>query len=202
VGNDKVVISVGRLALEKIFTTLLDTCAIAYSENPESRLVLIGDGPERRVLEQYSQTLGIGDRFEFLGMIPFREIPRYLKAADCFGFASLSETQGLVTLEAIAAGLPVVAVDATGTSDIVRDGIEGYLTENSAAALADGFINLFQHPDHLKKFKIAALERAKSFDMIIQAEKLITAYHQAIEDFNSNQKIRIGKIKKTKNIYD
>jgi len=196
--DDKVVISVGRLAPEKNIKTLLDACAIAYQENPELRLVLIGDGPDRSALEQYSRTLGIEARVEFLGMKPYCEIPRYLKAADCFGFASVSETQGLVTLEAIAAGLPVVAVDATGTSDIVRDGIEGFLTGNSADALGDGFNNLFQHPDHLMEFKEAALERANSFDIIYQAEKLVAAYHQAIEDFNNNRKIQVRRVRKTK----
>jgi hypothetical protein len=63
-----------------------------------------------------------------IGTVPFDEVPNYLKAADLFCFASITETQGLVTLEAMAAGLPIVAVDATGTSDAVTNGEQGLLT--------------------------------------------------------------------------
>jgi 1,2-diacylglycerol 3-alpha-glucosyltransferase len=58
-----------------------------------------------------------------------------LKAVDIFFFASVSETQGLVTMEAMAAGLPIFAVDATGTRDEVDNGVEGLLTENDSDAL-------------------------------------------------------------------
>ena len=66
--------------------------------------------PNARNLEKQAQSLGIASRVTFLGWLPFDDVPCYLKAADCFGFASLTETQGLVTLEAVAAGLPVAAV--------------------------------------------------------------------------------------------
>ena len=80
------------------------------------RLVLIGDGPDKQTLELLAAELGIAERATFTGQVPFDEIPVYLKAADLFVFASVTETQGLVTIEAMAAGLPVVAVDGSGNS--------------------------------------------------------------------------------------
>jgi glycosyltransferase involved in cell wall biosynthesis len=192
--DDKVVISVGRLVQEKNFDTLLEACALAIKSHPELRLVLIGDGPERGVLEGYSRSLGIGANVEFLGKVSFSEVPYYLKAADCFGFASVTETQGLVTLEAIAAGLPVAAVDATGTSDIVRDGREGLMVENDSAALGGAIKSMFDQPDRLRKFGMTARERANSFDIRLQAERLVTVYHQAIEDHKHERFCQVRKV--------
>jgi glycosyltransferase involved in cell wall biosynthesis len=194
--EEKVVVSVGRLAKEKNWRTLLDAVALAREDHPDLRLALIGDGPERQALEKHAQTLGVASHVNFLGKIPFSEVPRYLKAADCFGFASITETQGLVTLEAIAAGLPVVAVDATGTSDIVRDGQEGYLTPNDSAALGEALSKLFQQPVQLKRFKEAALKRATSFDIYKQAERLIEVYKQAMEAQKQGRFVKVIKEKK------
>ncbi|MBK8984634.1 MAG: glycosyltransferase [Chloroflexi bacterium] len=88
--------------------------------HPNVRLALIGDGPDQSALEKLARKLNIADRVDFIGRVAFEEVPNYLKAADLFSFASITETQGLVTMEAMAANLPVVAVDASGTSDIVE----------------------------------------------------------------------------------
>ncbi len=119
------VISVGRLASEKNWGMLLEAFAQVNQTHAHTRLVLLGDGPDRRKLEQQAKKLGIAEKVDFKGKVAFEDVPAYLKAADLFAFASNTETQGLVTLEAMAAGLPVVAVDAVGTRDVVvheRDG--------------------------------------------------------------------------------
>lgn len=191
--EDKVVISVGRLASEKNWSILLDAAAFALKDHPEIRLVLIGEGPEREALKNYAQTLGIAKRVNFLGKIPFNEIPRYLKAADCFAFASVTETQGLVTLEAVAAGLPVAAVTATGTADIVRDGREGFLTENHGDALGAGITALFESPERLLAFKQAALDRANAFDIGRQADKMLAVYAEAREAHRAGRYVRLSR---------
>jgi len=113
--DETVLISVGRLAPEKNWDILLQAFAKACVQHPDLRLVLIGDGSGRDSLQQLAAQLGIAERVTFTGALPFEEIPRYMKAADVFSFASVTETQGLVTIEAMAAGLPVVAVDGSGT---------------------------------------------------------------------------------------
>ena len=190
-GDDKVIISVSRLTQEKNWRTLIKSFANALNSRSDLRLVIIGDGPERRDLIQFTQELGIGSQVDFLGKIPFEEIPHYLSAADLFAFASITETQGLVTLEAIAAGLPVVAVDATGTSDIVRNGIEGFITENNSDALANAMVRIFDKPEMVSKFREAALRRAKYFDIRKQAKRLEEVYRIAIEDHNRGRFVHI-----------
>ncbi len=132
-GDDTVIISVGRLAKEKSFDILLEAAAIVLRQHARTRLVIVGGGLEERSLKRYAGELGIADHVDFVGTLPYEEVPGYLKAADLFSFASTTETQGLVTMEAMAAGLPIAAINATGTHDIVTDGKDGLLTENNSS---------------------------------------------------------------------
>jgi 1,2-diacylglycerol 3-alpha-glucosyltransferase len=180
--KDKVIISVGRLAQEKNWQVVLEAIQKISGKHPELRMVIIGDGPEKDNLQALASELGISERVAFTGELPFSEIPSYLKAADVFTFASITETQGLVTMEAMAAGLPVVAVDASGTRDIVDDGKQGFLVENDSTALANSIERLLDSPTLMKKFKKNALHKAKTFDVKYQAERLVDVYKQAIQD--------------------
>jgi 1,2-diacylglycerol 3-alpha-glucosyltransferase len=192
--DDIVMITVGRLAPEKNFETLIRAGALAIKKQPKLRLVIIGDGPDRDDLEELARDLEIASRVDFLGKVSFDEVPAYLKAADFFGFASVSETQGLVSLEALAAGLPVVAVDATGTRDVIKDGAVGLLTENTPEALAGGIIRLLEDPDLMRRFRSQTMETAASFDILRQARRLVDVYHQAIETKRAGQHVRLEKV--------
>jgi glycosyltransferase involved in cell wall biosynthesis len=192
-GNDLVLISVGRLAKEKNFETLLVAGAEVMRERDQVRLVLIGDGPERKALEELAGHLGIAPRVEFIGRVEFTEIPGYLRAADVFCFASVTETQGLVTMEAMAAGLPIVAVDATGTSDAVTHGQEGLLTENDSAALARAIRRVVDDGALRQQFKTAALKKVAWFDVKAQTKKAIEVYERAIEDKKANRYVQIKR---------
>ena len=188
---DKVLVSTGRLAQEKNWPTLLKAAQQVYQKHPELRVVLIGDGPEKSALQELATELGIAERVTFTGEIPFSDVIIYLKAADIFGFASTTETQGLVTMEAMAAGLPVVAVDASGTCDIVDNGEQGLLVSNDPNALADSMSRLLESPERMQRFRRRALERAKSFDLKICAKQLINVYEQAIQDKAEHCYVRI-----------
>lgn len=184
--DDTVLISVGRLAPEKNWDTLIRGFARALNDRPDLRLVLIGDGPAKEDLQELTSELGIAKRVTFTGSLPFEEIPVYLKAADAFCFASVTETQGLVTIEAMAAGLPVVAVDGSGTRDIVKNGRQGFLVENDPEALSRGIGKLLDDPQRLKRFSNSALKKAKTFDVERLGKQLISVYGQAIEDKKRN----------------
>jgi glycosyltransferase involved in cell wall biosynthesis len=190
--KDIVMISVGRLAPEKNWPTLLHAAARVLKEYPQFRLVLIGDGPDRKSLEDLAKELGIQKRATFTGALQFSEIPSYMKAANIFGFASVTETQGLATLEAMAAGLPVVAVDASGTRDILKHGQQGYLVENNAEALAAAIKKLLSNPDRMQKFAEAAYKKAQSFNIEQMTENLLGVYEQAIHDKKKNRFVTVN----------
>jgi glycosyltransferase involved in cell wall biosynthesis len=187
-----VLVSIGRLAPEKNWDTLLRAFAKTFVEHPAMRLVLIGDGTARSSLESLASELGITDCVTFTGALPFEEIPRYLKAADLFAFASVTETQGLVTIEAMAAGLPVVAVDGPGTHDIVEQGKQGFLVENDPDALAKGLDKLLSDPQRAKRFSNNALKKAKTFDVNELGKQLVGVYEQAIQDKKDNQSVTLS----------
>jgi glycosyltransferase involved in cell wall biosynthesis len=179
--NQFIIISVGRLAPEKNWGMLLDAFAKVNQAHPQTRLVLLGDGPDRRKLQRQAKKMGIADQVEFKGKVSFEDVPAYLKAADLFAFASNTETQGLVTLEAMAAGLPVVAVDAVGTRDTVVPERDGLLTDMNADALAAAIGRMVGEEETLAHFHEAAIKRAAELDIVTQAAKLTDIYETAIE---------------------
>src|SRR5690606_26622109 len=100
--------------------------------------------------------------------------------SDVFFFASVTETQGLVTLEAMAAGLPVAAVDAPGTRDMVRHGREGLLAERSAASLARQALAVLENEPLRQQLSRGALARAAQFGARRQAEAMLAAYEAVL----------------------
>ncbi|MCB9076637.1 MAG: glycosyltransferase family 4 protein [Anaerolineaceae bacterium] len=200
-GNDTVLISVGRLAQEKNWPTLLKAAAPILKTRPGTRLVLIGDGVERNALEKLAQALGIADRVEFTGVLDHSQVIAHLKAADLFCFASVTETQGLVTLEAMAAGLPVVAVNATGTRDAVTHEREGLLTDNNELALTQAICRVLDNPALRSRLAGAALKQAQSFDAEEQARKMASVYHQARQDQRAGRFVQVTYSKSRRRDY-
>lgn len=189
--DEIVMISIGRLSKEKNWKFLLRAAARAMQKYPALRVVLLGDGPERTNLEQFTRDLGIRSKVDFIGFVDYEEVPDYLDAADFFGFASTSETQGLVTMEAMAAGLPVVAVDASGTRDIVQDGVHGFLVDQDIEAFAQAIDQLLSNRNLYHDFQRAASAQAKKYEIMTQAKQLLEIYQQAFEDKSKGQFVRV-----------
>jgi len=118
-----VALFVGRVAHEKNIGFLLEALAHAREKCPELLLVIAGEGPAMNDLKAHVKSLGLRDAVQFIGYLDRqRELPDCYAAADVFVFASRTETQGLVLLEAMAAGLPVIALAEMGTIDILAPG--------------------------------------------------------------------------------
>ncbi len=128
-------ITVGRLAREKRFDMLFAAFARAARGGPE-RLLVVGGGPQAAELRDAVGGLGIAGQVVFTGPLSHERVLDCYAAADVFAFASPTETQGLVVVEAMAAGLPVVAVGAGGVVEAVGDGVTGLLTAPGPEALA------------------------------------------------------------------
>jgi 1,2-diacylglycerol 3-alpha-glucosyltransferase len=131
--GETMVLMVGRLAKEKNLELAL--AAFAALRMPAAKLVIVGDGPEREHLAASAARAGIAQSAHFAGELPRAELPDAYGSADVFLFTSRSETQGLVLAEALAAGLPVVAVDAPQTRDVLGDA--GSVVAADAERLAD-----------------------------------------------------------------
>lgn len=138
---------VGRVAFEKNIDFLIESLAMARREVPNLILLITGEGPAEGVLQRQAEALGLGEAVRFIGYLDRqRDLPDCYAAADCFVFASRTETQGLVLLEAMATGLPVVALAAMGTRDILAPG-RGCLTPaDDAAEFAAAVVRLLRDP--------------------------------------------------------
>ena len=118
---------VGRLAPEKNLGFLTSVVVRFLLENRGARFFLAGEGPLKKEIEQTFADQGLADRFHFRGVMDFPELAPAYQSMDVFAFASRSETQGMVLTEAMAAGTPIVALDASGVREVVRDKENGRL---------------------------------------------------------------------------
>jgi glycosyltransferase involved in cell wall biosynthesis len=114
-GDEPLALAVARLGLEKNLELALDVLAVF----PELRLALVGEGPHRAALEDRARRLGVAERVCFAGAVPRDQLPDLYASADAFVFPSTSETQGLVLVEALAAGLPAVAAESAASREVL-----------------------------------------------------------------------------------
>ena len=121
------VLFVGRLVRRKACDVLLAGFARARSLGADASLVVVGDGPERGALESLAAELGLKGRVSFAGTVPYAELPQTLAAADLFVLPSLAEGMACIVLEAMGAGLPVLATRVAGNDEIVHGGDNGEL---------------------------------------------------------------------------
>ena len=137
----------------------------------QSRLIMVGDGPERSSAEEYTKELGLNDFVDFVGKS--NDVYRILCTSDLFLLPSQRESFGLAALEAMAARTPVVATNEGGIPEVVEHEISGYLvTHGDVDTMAAYSIELLTNETLLQQFKKEAFTRAKLFDI----KKIIPLY--------------------------
>ena len=135
--DHRVLLFVGRLGKEKNVHFLIRAFSKIADEDDKVTLVMVGGGPERADLEEFARSLGVQQRVIFAGPKQPGEMPTVYAGADIFVFTSTTDTQGMVITEAMAAGLPVVAVKAYGSGNVVDHGVNGLLTSVDEAEFRD-----------------------------------------------------------------
>lgn len=180
-GKQYLFCTVARLAKEKNLEFLIRSLSLRKESGMDDfSMVFIGEGPEETHLRQMAAKYGLEDHCIFEGKVDNKEIKNYCAAADLFLFASKSETQGIVLLEAMAAKTPVLAVRATGTADIVCNGKNGYMTEESETEFADRLCSLLQWKE-LQQLKGGAYETALSYRTEEIAKRALIIYAVATQ---------------------
>lgn len=169
-------ITVSRLGHEKNVPFLLRAMAELKRRFPAFKLLVIGEGPQRAEYMDLCEELDIREEICFLGSLPNREIASYMAAADCFVFASKTETQGIVIIEAMAAKTPVVAVKASGVEDLVEDGVSGYLCPEEEEAFAEQLLRVLQNEPLRDRLRVGAFEAALSYQEVTVAQKAARIY--------------------------
>jgi glycosyltransferase involved in cell wall biosynthesis len=152
--------SVGRLCAQKGFIFLINALDLLVEENPYIKLIIVGEGKMRSTIENHVQKLGLSENVQFLGYQ--NNILEILRSMDIFVLPSLWEGMPNAILEAMAAGLPVVATNVGGTPEVVVDGETGFLVPpRDPEALANAIQRLIDDPELRKKFGQAGRERVE-----------------------------------------
>jgi len=180
IGEDAPIVAfIGRIAQEKSIDMIIRAMPELLAKLPKARFLVVGDGPERQALEALAAETCPPGSFVFAGSRPWAAIPDYYRAADVFVTASVTETQGLTVLEAMAAGVPVVARRDPSFASMIRDGKDGLLFENQAE-LGDALYRILSDKGTARSLAASAREKAQGFSAQAFGEGAEAIYEEAI----------------------
>ncbi len=179
--HQKAMLYVGRLAREKNLEVLLEAAKHVFAKNAHARLILVGDGPYRNACALMVRSMGIGDRVRFAGFVPRAEVDRYYAASDLFVFSSITETQGLVVVEAMNYGLPAVAVSGGGASEVIRSGHNGFTSKNDPEALGKAVHRVLSDEDLWSRLSEGAVLTAREYGPETMTNRVLEVYRHVID---------------------
>ncbi|HRE80167.1 MAG TPA: glycosyltransferase [Opitutaceae bacterium] len=176
--NAFVVGHVGRLAPEKNLGYLAEAVALMVKQKRDARFLVVGGGPSEEQIKEIFTRHGIAHHLILAGKHTGRALADGYCAMDVFAFASQSETQGMVVAEAMAAGLPVVALNASGVREVVRHEKNGFLlaARTPAKIFASHLLRLHERNDEREAFAQAAKETAEEFSQENCADQALAFY--------------------------
>lgn len=173
---------VGRIAHEKNISFLLEVFKHIRHEIPDALFLIAGEGPALPSLKKQSQLYGIEAAIKFVGYLNRQgDLQSCYKAADVFVFASRTETQGLVLLEAMACGTPVVSTAIMGTKDVMRHGDGGLIAEENVEHFSEQVLSLLNNHEYRHKMKDKALAYVKEWSQETMTKRLIEHYKALIQ---------------------
>lgn len=174
--DDKVLVFVGRLGLEKNIPFMFESFKMVKSKVDNVVLVIVGGGPAEEELKNIAIDLDLSDSIIFTGTLSPQDVINCYAGSNVFVFSSVSETQGIVIAEAKAAGLPVVAIRANGAAEMVEDGIDGYLTNQSTVEFAERIIDLLNDEQLRLEMGKIAIKNAAKLDSVNCTAMLLNCY--------------------------
>jgi len=177
--DHSVLINLGRLGTEKNLLELIELFSTALTHNGNMTLLIVGDGPARKELEESAAKHGIADRVIFTGMVSPDEVHKYYQLGDIFVSASTSETQGLTYIEAAANGLPLLCRRDPCLDEVLVEGRNGYEyeAEEEFCQLLD---TILENPEWCRNAGAQSTQIADTFDKHSFAEKIEELYESVL----------------------
>ena len=200
--NRPMLLYVGRVAYEKNIPFLFKMTRVLAERYPNVLLVVAGEGPAERSLHQLTTTLKIQDNVQFIGYLDRNTaLNDCYKSADVFVFSSKSETQGLVLLEAMAQGTPVVAIAELGTASILVEGEGALIAPDNQEVFADKVAQLIEN----RQERDSLGQRAKAYVIKkwtaeVQATRMVDFYEQTIKAYRLSRQHNTIVTKQTNSI--
>jgi len=171
--GDFITMFLGRVSREKSLKELIDQ--FAKIKDKKVKLLMVGDGPDRKDFEEQATKLGIRDRLVFTGMIPPKEVPKYYKLADLFLNYSMSETQGLTYIEALSSGVPILVRYDSNLEGVVEEGVNGY-TFNTNEEFQILFKTIYENPKIMTNLKRNAQKGMEKYSSEEYARRIEEVY--------------------------
>ncbi|MFH1780758.1 MAG: glycosyltransferase family 4 protein [Candidatus Nealsonbacteria bacterium] len=179
--NEFVIITVARLEKVKGIEYLILSLLGLKSAIADYKLLIIGDGGERKALENLVKKLGLTESVKFLGQIVNERVAEYLIAGDCFVLPSIREGFGIAILEAQAAGIPVIGAKVGGIAEVLAQGQTGLLVPpGDEQSICDALVKIYANPDLALKMVESARENLKNYDWQKIADKVYQIYQKIV----------------------
>lgn len=184
--DEQIVFTVSRLVYEKGIHLIVQATPLILQECPQARIIIAGKGPEAENLRRQAESLGVADRINFIGFITDLERNLFFDIADCAIFASLYEPFGIVALEAMALGCPLIVSDVGGFAEVVKHAETGIkIYPNNVDSTAWGIVHALTHPKWAAKHAIKARQSVKElFNWPHIANQTIEVYRRVLQDQN------------------
>lgn len=179
--NDLVVLYVGRISSEKSIDFLINNHIQLMKKNKNVKLLIVGDGPDLDNYKKLAKKNKIEDNIIFTGKVPWVDVPLYYNMADIFVTASHTETQGLTVIEAMAASVPVVALDDESFRNTVIDGLTGYLFKNKKEYI-NSMLDLIESKEKRDKMGNQGRINSETYSSKYFAERVLHVYKIALKD--------------------
>ena len=178
----------GRLAPEKNLHFLAEAVAQSFKSMVSGHFLVVGEGPSQRIIKKVFADNKLLARLHLVGILQPVELANAYHAMDVFAFASKSETQGMVLTEAMAAGVPIVGLDAPGVREVVRDRVNGRLLYGSnTAEFAEALQWLAARTaTEREQLRLGALQTAEDFSLQRCADKALVSYAAQINRANGH----------------
>lgn len=182
--NEKIVMFVGRFVREKGIHVLLNAANVVLAQEPNAKFMIVGGGHRER-LERFAEWAGLKDKVLFTGFMANRSLFQLFRVADVAVFPSLYEPFGIVALEGMAAGAPVVSSDAGGLPEVVLHDRTGTLSyAGNPESLAWAILHVLRDPKRAQQLSVAAKERLNhDFDWSHLADQTIAVYDRVWSEF-------------------
>lgn len=186
--DDEVLLcSASRLAVEKNIGFLIKGLKLVKEKTAVPfRCIILGDGPDRGNIQNLIEEYGLNAEVELAGAIDPKEMAAYFLASDFFVFSSLSETQGMVLLEAMAGGCPVVSVRSSGTDDVVQEEYNGFKTPEDPDLWSDKVVELIEEEELRQELSRNAISFAQKFSEEKIATSVEAFYRKTIKEWKAS----------------
>ena len=179
--NVPIILYVGRIDPEKSLDILVNSFKKLIKEAPKAHLVMVGDGTAREKLEKMIKRKKLGNQTHFIGRVIGDDLSQIYRTGTVFVITSKTETQSIVLMEAMASGLPAIAVNAGAVTELVKDGENGFIFEpNDTAGIASGINAIISNKELREKMSKNALKMIAKHDINYTLSRFEKIYNNVL----------------------